>query len=81
MVSKIGIKPLDRAIAVLNVVTLAMCFEEDIAPVISESNDKTALREFTSMHDVSDAGDVYRILSRFTVEPFVDMVLRIVNAV
>ena len=33
------------------------------------------------MHDVSDAGDVYRLLSRFTVEPFVDMVLRIVNAV
>jgi len=33
------------------------------------------------VHDVPDAKEVYRLLSRFTVDQFVDMVLRIVNAV
>ena len=33
------------------------------------------------MHDVPDAKEVYRLLNRLTVDQFVDMVLRIVNAV
>ena len=33
------------------------------------------------MHDVPDAKEVYKLLSRFTVDQFVDMVLRTVNAI
>jgi hypothetical protein len=81
IVSKFGIKPLDRTIKVLKIVILAMCFEVDITFVISELKAKAPLREFTGVCDVPEANDVYRLLSRFTVEQFVDMVLRIVNTV
>ena len=33
------------------------------------------------MLDVPDAKDAYRFLSRFTADPFVNMVLRILNAI
>jgi len=65
----------------LKLVILAMCFEGDITLVISELKAKASLREFTGVHDVPDAKEVYRLLSRFTVDQFVDMVLRTVNAV
>jgi len=58
-----------------------MCFETDITFVISELKAKASLMEFTGVHDVPDAKEVYRLLSRFTVDQFVDMVLRTVNAV
>ena len=51
----------------LKVVILAMCFETDITFVISELKAKASLREFTGVHDVPDAKEVYRLLSRFTV--------------
>ena len=63
------------------IVILAMCFETDITFVISELKAKASLREFTGVRDVPDAKEVYRLLSRFTIDQFVDMVLRIVNAV
>ena len=81
IVSKHGIKPLSESITMLEVVILAMCFEGDITFVISELRAKASLREFTGVHDVPDAKDVYRLLNRFTVDQFVDMVLRIANAV
>jgi|GEM_PF-1119348 len=61
----------------LTVVILAMCFEGDITFVISELKAKASLREFRGVHDVPDAKEVYR----FTVDQFVDMVLRTINAV
>ena len=69
------------AITMLKVVILAMRFEGDITFVISELKAKASLSEFTGVHDVPDAKEVYRLLSRFTVDQFVDMVLRTVNAV
>jgi hypothetical protein len=81
IVSKHGIKPLSDSIAMLKIVLLAMCFETDITFVISELRGKASLREFTSVHDVPDAEDIYRILSRFTLDQFMNMVLRIVNTV
>ena len=44
-----------------------MCFETDITFVISELKAKASLREFTGVHDVPDAKEVYKLLSRFTV--------------
>ena len=56
-----------EAITMLKVVILAMCFEGDIAFVISELKAKASLREFRGVHDVPDAKEVYR----FTVDQFV----------
>jgi hypothetical protein len=81
IVSKFGIKPLDRTIRILKVVIIAMCFGVDITFVISELKAKASLRQFTGVYEVPEANDVYRLLNRFTVEQFVDMVLRIVNTV
>jgi hypothetical protein len=81
IVSKFGIKSLDRTITVLKIVITSMCFVTDITFVISELKAKAALREFTDMYNVPNAKEVYRLLSRFTVEQFVDMVLRVVNTV
>jgi len=49
--------------------------------VISELKDKAALRVFTGVYNVPDANEGYRLLSRFTVEQLMDMVLRVVNTV
>jgi hypothetical protein len=81
IVSKHGIKPLSDSIAMLKIVLLAMCFETDITFVISELRGKASLMEFTSVHDVPEAEDIYRILSRFTLDQFMNMVLKIVNTV
>jgi len=80
-VSKFGIKPLDMTITVLKIVIISMCFGTDITFVISELKAKTSLREFTGVYNVPDAKEVYQLLSKFTVEQFVDMVLRVVNTV
>ena len=58
-----------------------MCFEGDMTFVISELKAKASLREFTGVYDVPDAKEVYMLLSRCTVDQFVDMALRTVNAV
>ena len=79
--SKFGIKLLDRTIKVLKIVIISMCYGTNITFVISELKAKASLREFTGVYNVLDAKEVYRLLSRFTVEQFVDMVLRIVNTV
>ncbi len=81
IVSKLGIKPLGRTIAILKVVILAMCFEGEITFVVSELRAKASLREFTGVYEVPDAEDVYRFLSRFSADQFVNMALLIVNAV
>ena len=80
IVSKLGIKPLSRTIAILKVVILAMCFEEEITFVVSELRAKSSLREFTGVYEVPDAEDVYRFLSRFSADQFVNMVLSLINA-
>jgi hypothetical protein len=80
IVSKLGIKPLSRTPAILKVVILAMCFEEEITFVVSELRAKTSLREFTGVYEVPDAEDVYRFLSRFSADQFVNMVLSLINA-
>ena len=38
--------------------------------VISELQAKASLREFAGVHDVPDAKEVYRLLSRFTVDQY-----------
>ena len=53
----------------LKVVILAMCFEGDITFIISELKAKSIVK------------GIYNLLSMFTVDQFVDMVLRMVNAV
>ena len=80
IVSKLGLTPLSRTIAILNVVILAMCFEEEITFVVSELRAKAPLREFTGVYEIQDAEDVYRFLSRFSADQFVNMVLSIINA-
>jgi hypothetical protein len=55
IVSKFGIKPLDRTTTALKIVILAMCFEVDITFVISELKAKASLREFTGVCDVPEA--------------------------
>ena len=53
----------------LKVVILTMCFEGDITFVIGELKVKSIVK------------GIYRLLSRFTGDQFVDMVLRTVNTV
>ena len=53
----------------LKVVILTMCFEGDITFVIGELKVKSIVK------------GIYRLLSRFTGDQFVDMVLRTVNSV
>jgi len=53
----------------LKVVILTMCFEGDITFVIGELKVKSIVK------------GIYRLLSRFTGDQFVDMALRTVNSV
>lgn len=80
IISKHGIKPVDVAVRMLKITLLSMCFSTEISHVISELRDKPALRAFTGITDIPDAQDVYRFLSRFTADQFVEMVLKLLNS-
>jgi hypothetical protein len=78
---KEGIKPLARAGAMLRISLIAMFFSLEIAYVLRELETRKELRRFAGVIDVPSAKQVYRFLSRFSEEQFVEVVIKIVNTI
>lgn len=80
VIAREGITPLDTAVRILKVTMLAMCFSTEVSHVTRELSEKDALRSFIGMQPVPAAEEVYRFLSRFTADQFVEMVLKLLNS-
>ncbi len=76
-----GLTPVDRAGVYTRIVLTAMYFSVDISYMVRELKEREKLRRFAGIAKVPKAGTIYRFLSRFTAEQFVEMALKVLNSV
>ncbi len=72
-----------KAIPVLKIVTTSMFFSTRISHVVSELKQREELREFMGIEEeeVPKESYVYTFLSKFSLNGFINMILRILNAI
>jgi len=72
-----------RATPVLKILTTSMFFSTRISHVISELKHRKELREFLEIReeDVPEESHIYAFLSKFSLNGFINMILRILNAI
>jgi len=81
VMARSGLTPVDRAGAYTRIVLIAMYFSQDISYVIQELEARKELRKFAGIVEVPGTVGLYKFLSRFTTEQFVEMVLKVLNGV
>lgn len=79
IIARERITPVNIAVKMLKVSLLAMCFSTEVSHVTRELSEKDSLRSFIRMRAVPGVKEVYRFLSRFTSDQFVEMVLKLLN--
>ena len=72
-----------KAIPILKIVTASMFFSTRISHVIEELTHKEELREFLGIKEdeIPNEGYVYSFLSKFSLNGFINMILRILNSI
>ena len=72
-----------KAIPVLKIVATSMFFSTKISHVVSELKQRKELREFLEIReeDVPEESYVYTFLSKFSLNGFINMILRILNSI
>ena len=72
-----------KAIPVLKIVTTSMFFSTRISHIISELNQRKELRKFLGIKEgeIPKESYVYAFLSKFSLNGFIAMILRILNAI
>ena len=72
-----------KAIPILKIVTTSMFFSTRISHVIDELKDKKDLRKFLRINkeEIPKVSYVYSFLSKFSLNDFVNMILRILNSI
>ena len=72
-----------KAIPVLKIATTPMFFSTRISHVVSELKQRKELREFIGIgeKEVPKESYVYALLSKFSLNGFINMILRILNAI
>jgi len=70
-----------KAIAVMKIVMTSMYFSTTTSHVAEELKQRKELREFLGINEVPDEGRIYSFLSRFDLNDFTAMILRILNQV
>jgi len=72
-----------KAIPILKVVTTSMFFSTRISHVVSELKRRKELRKFLRIkeEDIPEESYIYSFLSKFSLNGFTDMVLRILNSI
>ncbi len=72
-----------KAIPILKVVTTSMFFSTPISHVINELKSKKELRKFLRIkqEEISKESYIYSFLSKFSLNGFVSMILRILNSI
>ncbi len=72
-----------KAIPILRIVTTSMFFSTPISHVIDEIKSKEKLREFIKLKEdeIPKESYIYSFLSKFSLNSFINMVLRILNSI
>jgi len=74
--------PIKTEINCMKVVLTSMFFSTKISHVVEELKRRENLREFLRIkEDVPETGYVYAFLSRFNLNSFISMILRILNSI
>ncbi len=81
IISRCGIRPLEKAVQILKIVLLSMFFSCDIAYIVKELKNRKQLRQFLDIEEVPDADEVYRFLSELDPNQFIEMTLKILNSI
>lgn len=81
IISRCGIKPLGKAVKILKIVLLSMFFSCDIAYIVNELKNRKRLRQFLMIDEIPEANEIYRFLSEFDPDQFVEMTLKILNSI
>jgi len=81
VMARSGLTPAGRAGVYTKIVLVAMYFSLDISYVVRELKEREELRQFVGISDVPKPSTVYRFLSRFTAEQFVEIILSVLNRV
>ncbi len=72
-----------KAIPILKIVTTSMFFSTRISHAINELKHKKELRKFLGInkHEIPKESYVYSFLSKFSLNRFINMILRILNSI
>ena len=81
IISRCGIKPLGKAVKILKIVLLSMFFSSEIAYIVDELKNRKRLRQFLTIDEIPEANEIYRFLSEFDPDQFVEMTLKILNSI
>jgi hypothetical protein len=76
-----GLTPVDKAGVYTRIVLVAMYFQVDVSYVVRELKRREELRRLTRVAEAPGTTAVYRFLSRYTAEQFIDMSLKVLNTV
>lgn len=75
------ILPLEKSIPVLKIVLTSMYFCLEISYVVREMENKKKLRKFMRIKSVPSEDEVYRIMSSFDPDQFIDFIIVLLNNV
>lgn len=81
IISRCGIKPLGKAVHILKIVFLSMFFSCEVAYIVDELKNRKQLRQFLNIEEIPDADEIYRFLSEFDPDQFMEMTLKILNSI
>lgn len=81
IISRCGIKPLGKAVQILKIVLLSMFFSCEVAYIVDELKNRKRLRQFLNIKEIPDADEIYRFLSEFDPDQFMEMALKILNSI
>ena len=81
VIAREGIRTGGDAIAILKIVMVAMFYDIHISYVVQELRKRRRLRNFTQIKKPPRADQVYRFMSRYEAQQFIEMVLKILNLI
>ena len=74
-------RPVNPATAVIKIVLTSMFFSTTISHVVNELKQRKELREFLGINKVPKEDYIYSFLSKFDLNDFTAMILRILNSI
>jgi hypothetical protein len=81
VVARQGIKPLNKSIKMLKVVSIAIFFSRDVSFVLNEIEKRSELRKFAGISNVPSNDELSRFMSQFSDKKFINLVLMILNTI
>ncbi|AIY91152.1 IS4 family transposase [Geoglobus acetivorans] len=74
-----GIISVNKGVKILKIIILAMFFELEISYAVSEVNKRLELRKFLRLNEEVNLKSVYKFMSKFEAEQFLNFVFSVLN--